>query len=155
MFPHLFPLARNPKATLGDFWEDTFNLTLDSTLSDQRVAEFMSMWQSLMHKRPQSETYDGWEWEDATFSVQESYVKIRNGHYEEDKSITPACRFTWRQKVLLKVQIFRRILLRRRPMACVFRKGLHLDTMAICMMFSRSDEDGTHLFSECPFAKTI
>ena len=54
-FPRLFALSMNPMATVVECWGDTWNLALAKALSDQRVAEFLFMQQSILHKRPQSE----------------------------------------------------------------------------------------------------
>ena len=43
----------------------------------------------IIHKRPQSGTHDGLEWVSASFSVQGTYAKIREGQYE-NQSITRA-----------------------------------------------------------------
>ena len=94
-FPCLFTFARNFGATVGDFLESTWNPVLDNVFSDQRIAEFMSIWQSFLWQSPLQGTHNGWEWIGSTFSVRGAYEKIRGGQYE-DQAIIGACRFIWR-----------------------------------------------------------
>ena len=48
MFPLLFVLSTNPRATVAECWDDTWNSTLAGELSDQRFAEFLLMQQSIV-----------------------------------------------------------------------------------------------------------
>ena len=52
-FPQLFALSMNPRATVEECWDSTWNLTFAEALSDQRIEEFIVMQQSIVHKRPQ------------------------------------------------------------------------------------------------------
>ena len=64
---------------------DTWNLTLAGSLSDQRVEEFMIMQQSLVYKKPQRRVSDGWEWIGAHISVRGAYKRLCKGKYEESR----------------------------------------------------------------------
>ena len=58
-FPCLFALSRNPRVTVEECWDSTWNPTLAGALSDQRIEEFMVIQQSIVHKRPQRGVCDG------------------------------------------------------------------------------------------------
>ena len=68
---------------MKEYWDGTWNQTLVGALSNQRVEEFMTIQQSLVHKWPQSGACHGWEYIGAQFSVQGAYKKLCVGQYEE------------------------------------------------------------------------
>ena len=58
-------------------------------------------------------------------------------------------------EVPLKVSIFWRLLIRRRPMTHVFLKKMFPDASIECLMCRRGEEDCSHLFFECLLAHRI
>ena len=62
-FPRLFALSQNPKATVGDCWDNAWSPIFEGAVSDHRFREFLNMQQSLVQLRPLSGKRDAWEWE--------------------------------------------------------------------------------------------
>ena len=115
----------------------------------------MVIQQSIVHKSPQRRVCDSWEWISAPFSVRGAYKRLCKGQFEENNSISSSCRFLWRQKVPLKVQLFGCLLLWKRLMTQVFDKRLCLESSAECGLHSGAEEDCAHLFFECPFTRSV
>ena len=139
---------------VGDCWVGTWNPILEGTLLDQRVVELLSMQQSSIHKRPLCRELDGWAWENAPFSIQRAYTKIREGQSEEQHTTIWACRFIWRQNSALSTD-FLWLLLHRRLMTHVFCNRIYPDISAECGLCSGDEEDYKHLLFDCPFACMI
>ena len=86
-------IRTNPRATMEECWDGTWNPPLARALSDQKIKEFMFMQQSIVHNRPQSGVCDGWEWISDPFSIRGAYKRLCEGQYEEDILINRACKF--------------------------------------------------------------
>ena len=72
---------------MEECWDNTWNLTSAGALLDQRAEEFMTMQQSLVHKKPQPKVHNRWEWISARFSVRGVYKRLYEGQFEESRTI--------------------------------------------------------------------
>ena len=70
-FPCLYALALDPPAMVQTMWTGTWTPILPQALSNQRLADFMSLQIRLANLRPLAGTQDAWIWRHSRFSTRE------------------------------------------------------------------------------------
>ena len=72
-FPRLYGLTPAQNVPVRSAWIGTWNLSLPQALSDQRLADFLSLESHLVDIRPLEATRDAWVWRQSRFTVKVVY----------------------------------------------------------------------------------
>ena len=102
-FPHLYSLTPAPHATIRSAWNGTWNQTLPQAISDQRLAEFLSLQSHLMDIRLLEATRDAWVWRQPPFTVMAVHHLLCGQLPPENIYITWRCRLIWKRHIPLKI----------------------------------------------------
>ena len=101
VFPRLYALAPDTAATVRSMWTGAWTPTLPQALSDQRLADFMSLQVRLANLRPTEEIIDAWRWRHSSFSVRAVYRLLRGQEPSEATALVRRCRVIWKQRLPL------------------------------------------------------
>ena len=153
VFPRLYALAPDTAATVRSMWTGAWTPTLPQALSDQRLADFMSLQVRLANLRPTEETIDAWRWRHSSFSVKAVYRLLRGQEPSEATALVRRCRVIWKQRLPLKIRIFGWLLVRRRLMTRAMRHHLVPGAIMNCPLCDGEIEDCSHLFFTCPMVQ--
>ena len=145
-FPRLYGLAPALNTTIRSAWTGTWDPTLPQALSDQRLADFLSLQSILVDTRPLEATRDAWVWRQPCFSVKAAHRLLCGQLPPENIYITQRCRLIWRRYIPLKIRIFEWLLLRRRLMTRAMRQCMFPDSPVSCPLCGGGTEDCSHLF---------
>ena len=149
-FPHLYALVPDPPATVRTMWTSTWTLILPMVLSDQRLADFMSLQIGLANLRLPGETQDPWIWRHSSFSTRVVYRLLREQEVPKEVSLVRRCRVVWKQRLPLKIRIFSWLLLHQLLMTRVICPRMFPRAVMCCLLCAGEDEDYPHLFFMCP-----
>ena len=152
-FPHLYALVPDPPATVRTMWTGTWTPILSQALSDQRLADFMSLQIRLANLRPPAETQDSWIWSHSRYSTREVYRLLRGQEFPEAASLVRHCRVIWKYRLPQKIRIFGWLLLRHRLMTRVIRRHIVPGAVVSCSLCAGEDKDCSHLFFTCPIVQ--
>ena len=95
-FPRHYGLAPVPNATVRSAWTSTSNPTLPQALSDQQLADFLSLQSHLADIRLLEATKDAWVWRQPRFLVKAVYHLLCGQLPPENIHITQRCRLIWK-----------------------------------------------------------
>ena len=153
IFPCLYALAPVTAATVRSMWTGAWTPTLPQTLSDQRLADFMSLQVCLANLRPTEEITDAWRWRHSNFSARAVYRLLRGQEPSEATALVRQCWVIWKQHLPLKIRIFGLLLVRRRLMTRAMRHRLVPGAIMNCPLCDGEIEDCSHLFFTCPMVQ--
>ena len=152
-FPRLYGLTLAPNVPVQSAWIGTWNLTLPQALSDQRLADFLSLQSHLVDIRPLEATRDAWVWRQSRCTVKAVYRLLCGQLPRENVYITQRCRLIWKRHIPLKIQIFGWLLLWRCLMTRVAQQRMFPDSPVSCPLCGGGPEDCSHLFFQCSLAQ--
>ena len=152
-FPRLYALAPDTATTVRSMWTGAWTAVLPQALSDQRLAEFMSLQVLLANLRPTDEIKDAWRWYHSRFSARAVYCLVRGQAPPEVASLVRRCWVIWKQRLPLKIRIFGWLLVRHRLMTRAMRHRLFPGAVVNCPLCDGEVEDCSHLFFMCPMVQ--
>ena len=155
MFPRLYALAPDPRATVLAQWSVTWTPALPQTLSDQRLADLLSLQTRLVEFCPSDGARDRWVWRSPCFSARAVYHLFCGQETPEDPQLVRQSRLMWKQRLPLKIRLFEWLLLRHRTMTRTLRRRFDLEAPVVCPLCNEAEEDCSHLFFQCPLAQTF
>ena len=127
--------------------------TLPQALSNQRLADFMSLQVRLANLRPTEEITDAWRWRHSRFSARAIYRLLRGQEPLEAAALVRRCRVIWRKRLPLKIRIFGWLLVRRRLMTRAMRHRIVPGAITNCPLCDGEIEDCSDLFFTCPMVQ--
>ena len=136
-------------------WNDAWVLPLPQALSDQRVAELISLQELLDDRRLSEAAQDAWVWSGPSFTTRAEYRLLRDKENSEDPLILQRCRLVWKRCLPLKIKVFAWLLLRRRLMTRSRLQRMVPNAPMECLLCVKAVEDCQHLFFLCPLAQTV
>ena len=110
---------------------------------------------TLAHLRLVEAVGDAWEWRGSRFFARGVYKLLLDAEPTEDLDVVRRCRLLWRRRILLKIKIFRWLLIRGSLMTQALRQRYVPEADVGCVMCSATTEDCTHLFFECPLVQPV
>ena len=136
-------------------WNDAWVPPLPQALSDQPVAELISMQELVADRRLSEAVQDAWVWSRPSFTTLAAYRLLQDQENSEDPLILQRCRLVWKQRLPLKIKVFAWLQQRRRLMTRSRLQRLVPDAPVECPLCARAVEDCQHLFFVCPLAQTM
>ena len=134
-------------------WTGAWTPTLPQALSDQRLADFMSLQVRLANLRPTEEITDAWGWRYSSFSVRAVYRLLRGQEPSEATALVRRCQVIWKQRLPLKIRIFGWLLVRPRLMTRAMRHHIVPRAVMNCPLCDGEIEDCSRLFFTCPMVQ--
>ena len=155
LFPRLYALSTDQGVVVRRAWNDAWVLPLPQALSDQRVAELISLQELLADRRLSEAAQDAWVWSGPSFTTRATYILLRAMRTRRIRSSCRGAVWCGNDVSPLKIKVFAWLLLRRRLMT---RSGLQRmvpNAQVECPLCARAMEDCQHLFFVCPLAQTV
>ena len=153
-FPSLFALTLDPECSVRQAWQNAWAPVLPSTLSDQRVLDFMRL-QELLANQRSSAGPDTWIWSGQNLNVLAVYLRLRERVVPEDPLFLRLWRRVWKSRTLLKIRIFVWLLLSQRLMTRSFRQRMAPNFTGDCALCGANLENCEHLFVLCPISQAV
>ena len=153
LFPRLYALALVPGATVRIQWSDAWCLALPQALSDQRLADLLTLQSWLASMRLTNRVRDAWVWRHSRFSVRAAYRTLCGQEPPEDFQIVCRCQLVWKQRLPLEIRLFGWLLIRRRLMTRALRHRQNPKAPVECPLCHVAQEDCCHLFLQCPLVQ--
>ena len=130
-------------------WTGAWTPILPQALSDQRLADFMSLQVCLANLRSPAKTQDAWLWCQFSFSARALYRLLRRQAPLEIVSLIRHCRVVWKKRLPLKIRLFGWLLLRRPLMTRAMHRRLFPGAVMSCPLCDGEEEDCSHLLFTC------
>ena len=92
LFPRLYALMPVPEVTVRTQWSDTWCPALPQALSNQRLADLLTLQSRLASMRSTDGTQDAWVWRHSRFSVRAAYCILFGQEPPEDPQLIRQCR---------------------------------------------------------------
>ena len=153
MFPRLYALAPDPGMTVRAQWSEAWTPALPQTLSDQRLADLLSLQSWLAECCPSYRARDMWVWCSSNFSARAVYRLLCGQETPEDPQLVRRSRLVQKQRLLRKIRLFRWLLLRRHIMTRSLRRRFDPEALTICPLCNEAEEDCIYLFFQCPLVQ--
>ena len=153
IFPRVYALGPDPGTIVRAQWSDAWTPALLQALSDQRLADLLSLQSRMAEFRPSDGIRDRWVWCSSSFSSRAVYRFLRGQEAPEDPQLVRRSRLVWKQWLPLKIGLFGWLLLRRHIMTRTLRCQFDPEASAVCPLCNEVEEDCSHLFFKCPLAQ--
>ena len=85
-------------------WNDAWVRPLPQALSDQWVAELISLQELLADRRLSEVAQDAWVWSGPSFTTRATYILLRDHENSENPLILQRCRLVWKRRLPSKDQ---------------------------------------------------
>ena len=136
-------------------WHDTCVPALPAALTDQRVAEIISLQELLADRGPSEAAPDAWVWTGPHFSARAAYRLLRDQEDSDDPLLLLRCCLVRKRHLPLKIKVFAWLLLQQRWMTRSLRQRMVPNSPVECPMCTWAVEDCSQLFFACPLAETV
>ena len=145
-----YPWIRGVRCDLA--WHDAWVLALPSTLTDQRVAEILSLQELLAGRCLSEAAHDAWVWSGPCFSTWAADRLLRDQEDSEDLLFLQWWQLVWKCRLPSKIKVFAWPFFTTAPYDEVLAVA-HGPVLPVeCPMYAWAMEDCSLLFFACLLA---